>query len=57
MFMLSVSWGRVDGAPGLVAEWESLTTHMEGVLPCPRSRQVSLGRYWRDDKAGDVESR
>lgn len=40
MFVLSLSWGKVDGVPGLLAEWESLAMHTEGLVPCPRSRQV-----------------
>eukprot|EP00904_Undaria_pinnatifida_P002060 jgi/Undpi1/11855/HiC_scaffold_4.g01554.m1 len=40
MFVLSISWGRVEGVYGFVAEWESLATLTEGPMPCPRSRQT-----------------
>ncbi|CAM9662216.1 unnamed protein product [Scytosiphon promiscuus] len=38
--LLNVSWGIVDGRGGIVARWESLTSQVNGILPCPRSRQT-----------------
>ena len=43
MFVLTISWGKVEGVYGLVAEWENLETITEGPMPCPRSRQVGSG--------------